>query len=71
MILLYENGINTKYFNSAEDEWDNSLNYADMFVENGGNKYYYILPSYDYLDDVDVFELENHAIVSLKNYLQN
>lgn len=69
MILLYEDGTNTKYFNSAEDGWDNSIDYANMFVENGGEKYYYMLPSYDYVKDIDVFELGNHPIEQLKDYL--
>lgn len=69
MILLYEDRINTKYFNSAENRWDNSLDFADLFIENGGKKYYYMLPSYDLVEDIDVFKLENRPIESLENYL--
>lgn len=70
MILCYENGRNTKYFNSAEDGWDNSLDYADMFVENGGNKYYYKLPNYDYVASIDVFDLEDKPIDELNEFLR-
>ena len=44
MIVCYENGVDKKYFNSAEDGWDNSLDYVDMFVENGGNRYEAAIP---------------------------
>lgn len=69
MILLYENGINTEYFNSAENGWDNSLDFADLFIENGGKKYYYMLSSYELIEDINVFKLENRPIESLENYL--
>ena len=69
MILLYEDGINTKYFNSSENGWDNSLDYMNLFIAHGGKKYYYMLPSYDLVKDIDVFELENRPIESLENYL--
>ena len=70
MILCYENGRNKKYFNSSEDDWDNSLEYAELFIENGGNEYYYKLPSYDLIDDMDVFELKNEQIKELSGFLR-
>lgn len=69
MIVLYEDGDNTKYFNSSKDEWDDSLDYVDMFLENGGNKYYYKLPSFEYVCDLDVFNLKNHPIEPFNDYL--
>lgn len=69
MILLYEDGINTKYFNSAENGWDDSLDYTDLFIGNGGTKYHYMLPSYDFIKNIDVFGLGNHPIEALRNYL--
>lgn len=71
MVVCYENNSECKYFNSAEDDWNNALNYVDMFLENGGNKYYYELPSYDYLEDIDVFGLPNEPIASLSEFLTN
>lgn len=69
MILCYENEYNRKYFNSAEDNWDDSLDYADMFIENGGNRYYYKLPSYDAVSGIDVFSLHDEPIEELSQYL--
>lgn len=31
MIILYQNGKQSKYFNSAEDGWDNSIDYMNLF----------------------------------------
>ena len=70
MIVCYENGVDKKYFNSAEDGWDNSLDYADMFIENGGNRYYYKLPSYDCVAEIDVFNLKDEPIDELNKYLR-
>jgi hypothetical protein len=71
MIVYYENNSEYKYFNSAEDDWDNALYYVDTFLENGGNKYYYKVPSYDYVEDIDIFELPNEPIASLSEFLIN
>ena len=46
MIVLYQDGKQSKYFNSAEDGWDNSIDYMNLFLENGGNRYYYQGHSY-------------------------
>lgn len=69
MIVLYENGEEIKYFNSSENNYDDSLFCAELFVENGGTTYHYKLPSYDIISDLDVFELNNQPIESLKDYL--
>lgn len=69
MIVCYENGVYENYFNSAEDDWDSSLDYADIFLENGGNRYYYKLPDYDYVADIDVFKLEDKPIDELSEFL--
>lgn len=71
MVVCYKSKYDYKYFNSAEDDWDNALDYVDMFLENGGNKYYYELPSYDYLEDIDVFALPNEPIATLSEFLTN
>lgn len=71
MIVLYENGINTKYFNSEDSNWEDSIFCAELFVENGGNEYYYKLPSYDVISDIDIFELKDYPIDSLREYLKN
>ena len=71
MVVCYENNSECKYFNSAEDDWDAALDYVDMFLENSGNKYYYELPSYDYLENIDVFELPNGPIATLSEFLTN
>ena len=71
MVVCYKNNSDYKYFNSAEDDWDNALDYVDIFLENSGNKYYYKLPSYDYLENIDVFELPNEPIASLSEFLTN
>lgn len=71
MVVCYKSKYDYKYFNSAEDDWDNALDYVDMFLENGGNKYYYELPSYDYLEDIDVFALPNEPISTLSEFLTN
>lgn len=69
MILCFENENNEKYFNSAEDGWDDALDYADMFLKNGGTKYYYQLPSYDLVKDLDIFNLKNQPEEKLKDFL--
>lgn len=69
MIVLYENGINVKYFNSAENDWDDSLDYVALFLESGGNRYWYNLPSYNYIENLNIFELENHPIKDFEEYL--
>lgn len=32
MILLYENGKNIEYFNSAEDNWDKSIRMLESYL---------------------------------------
>lgn len=68
MIVLYENGVEEKYFNSAEDGWDNSLDYTNMFVGESGTKYYYQFSEYDLVADIDIFSLENKPIKTLESY---
>ena len=70
MIVCYKNGNEDKYFNSAEDDWDDSLGFAEMFIENGGNMYYYELPSYDFIENMDVFSLKDEPIEELKDFLK-
>lgn len=70
MIVCYEDGVEKKYFNSSEDDWDDSLDYADIFIENGGNRYYYKLPDYDYIVGINVFNLEDKPIEKLSEYLK-
>ena len=56
--------------NYDDDDWDTSLDYADLFVKNGGNKYYYALPDYDYIADIDVFELADEPIKEFDEFLR-
>lgn len=69
MILLYKDGKEYKYYNSAEDGWDNSLDHANDFVSMGGAKYYYQLPDYEHVANIDVFSLKNEPIEELEDYL--
>ena len=70
MIICYKDGNDDKYFNSAENDWDDSLDYAEMLIENGGNMYYYELPSYDLIKSIDIFSLKNEPIEGLKEFLK-
>lgn len=70
MIVCYEDELGKKFFNSSDDDWDTSLDYADLFVKNGGNKYYYALPDYDYIADIDVFELADEPIKEFDEFLR-
>ena len=65
MIVLYENGRNVKYFNNSDNDWDDALDYVDLFLENGGNMYQYELPSYSYITDLDIFNLKNQPLEEL------
>lgn len=69
MIVLYENGRNVKYFNNSDNDWDDALDYVDLFLENGGNMYQYELPSYSYIIDLDIFNLKNQPLEELAEYL--
>jgi hypothetical protein len=68
MISLFKGGKNYKYFNSSENDWDTSWNYADMFTENGGNRYHYEVPDYDYVENIDVFNLRDEPILELEDW---
>ena len=41
-----------------------------MFIENGGNRYYYKLPSYNLIENLDVFDLKDESIKELNEFLQ-
>ena len=75
-VYCFENGgLYKKYFNDAEDDWDDALDYVDLFLENGGNKYYYVIPEPDqgeYLRmSYDEFEkLDDKPIEKLSAFLQ-
>jgi hypothetical protein len=68
MISLFKGGKNYKYFNSSENDWDTSWDYADMFTENGGNRYHYEVPDYDYVENIDVFNLRDEPILELEDW---
>lgn len=70
MIVCYDSEDDYQYFNSAEDDLDVALNYIDLFLENEGNKYHYILPDYDYVSEIDIFDLKNEPIKQLEEYLE-
>ena len=68
MIILHQNGKQSKYFNSAEDGWDNSIDYMNLFLENGGNRYYYQGHTYEDVANIDVFSLSDEPIKQLEKY---
>lgn len=70
MIGCYGSNEEEKYFNSAENYFDDSLDYVDLFLENCGNKYHYELPDYSYVENIDIFDLANEPIKELARYLK-
>lgn len=74
-IILQENGDNQYYFSSDEDDFDDSIDMMDLFLENGGNSYRYQVPTYDIwmkaVDDQSIFELPDATIEGLDEYLLN
>ncbi len=68
MVLCYEDGINKKYFNSAEHYLGDAEEYADLFLENGGNEYVYIVPNFATLNELDVFALSDEKLKELEQY---
>ena len=68
MIILYQNGKLSKYFNIAEDGWDDSIDYMNLFLENGWNRYYYQGHSYEDVANIDVFSLSDEPIKQLEKY---
>ena len=58
------------YFNSADDEFDKSLNYIKEFMKNGGNIYAYYPDEYDdvicAMNSIDIFELNDEPITELE-----
>lgn len=69
MIICYNNEFESTYFNSADNDWEYALNYARLFLKAGGNEYYYKLPNYDCVADIDVFKLKDKSIIELNKYL--
>jgi hypothetical protein len=70
MIAMYKNGNDYIYYNSAENDWDKSISHVDDFLSSGGNKYYYAVPNYETIMNIDIFELEDKPIIELEDYLQ-
>lgn len=69
MVSCYKNGRDDEYFNSAENYFDKALKYVDLLLENGGNKYYYVLPDYETVENIDIFTLKDEPIKELEQYL--
>ena len=68
MTILYQNGKHWKYFNSGEDGWDNSIDYMNLFLENGGNRYEYQGHTYEDVANIDVFSLSDEPIKQFEKY---
>lgn len=76
MMVLLENGILKHYYNSADNDWDQSLTLIDHFLENGGNLYEYKVPKYEDLngivpDDIDDVKFKDQPIKELEKYRVN
>ena len=69
-ICFNENGSYKKYFTCDEDGHDNSLDYIELFLENGGNLYKYNVPTYEDLCNAvdDIFSLKDSPIEELEKY---
>lgn len=72
IICFNENGSYKKYFTSDEDYFDDALDYVDLFLENGGNRYEYKIPSYEKFtsvvtDDL-LFKLKDAHIKEFEKY---
>lgn len=68
MVLLYEEGVNIAYFNSAEDDWDKSLQIVEIFNAPKEKNFYYKLDSYDQVEDIDIFDLDENGLDCFKEF---
>ncbi len=71
MISLFKDSECCQHFSSAEQDLDPSLDYVDLFIENGGNLYDYEVPDYDYVENIDVFNLKDEPILALEEWRIN
>ena len=75
-VYCFENGGSyKKFFNNAEDDWDDALDYVDLFLENGGNRYHYVIPEssqglFFEMDCEELEELDDKPIEKLSAFLQ-
>ena len=74
-IILQEDGENKYYFTCDEDRLNPSIEMMELFLENGGNSYKYVVPTYDQwmevVDDESIFLLPDEPIAGLDEYLSN
>ena len=69
MIICYEDGREVRSFLCDEHRKSDAAAYVSVFLQDGGNEYCYKLPSYDYVADIEVYELPNEPIEGLDDYL--
>ena len=70
MILLYKDGEEDKYWNSAEDSWDKVLGIVDLLELPSKDIYTYKLDSYEQVCNLvdDVFGIKPEEIKRLEEY---
>lgn len=70
MILLYKDGKEDKYWNSAEDSWDKTWDIINLLDLPKENIYYYKLDSYDHVNSLveDVFDITSDEKVALEQF---
>lgn len=70
MILLYKDGKENKYWNSAEDSWDDVLGMIDMLDLPVSEVYRYKLESYEQVCQIveDVFDIKDYEIKYLEQF---
>lgn len=70
MILLYKDGKEDKYWNSAEDSWDKTLDIIDLLELPEENIYKYQMEDYNQVCEVveDVFNITKENIADLNQF---
>lgn len=70
MILLYVDGEENKYWNSAEDSWDKILDIIDLLELPEENIYKYKMEDYNQVCEVveDVFNITKENIADLNQF---
>lgn len=73
MIVLYESENDYKYFNSSENDYDKSVEYMKLFLQNDTLYHYKANSLYDtiYNNNIEIFELANQPIDCLEQYRVN
>lgn len=61
MITLFDKGNFVKYFNSAEDDWEDALEYEELFMMTGkinNVRHRVKLGGYHEVSEIDIFNLD-------------